>query len=226
MMTGYVTIIILVIIITYLKESTKKTYKRKNKYKKSNKKNNNFNFKKIKKIFDNKPTVKESAYTNINYWEKDNIDLHKNNKTNGYNSLYKNNKKKPMTRKEKKEKGDMYETYVANFFKKSGYTIWEHGKEKGVKDSSIDLIVKKEQYIYFIQCKNWETWKINHKEIKATRTDIREYLKENQIFWKLIKDYKYKLLYVTPKECLTKGAYEYIKENNDIVEYQVIPIEN
>jgi len=131
--------------------------------------------------------------------------------------------KQKITNKEKKEKGDIYEEYIANFFREQGYVVWEHGKEKGVQDSSIDLIIKKEQYIFFVQCKNWDKWKINHKEVKATRTDVREYLKKNQVLWNLIKDYKTKILYITPKECLTKGAYTYIKENNDIVEYQIIP---
>ena len=131
---------------------------------------------------------------------------------------------KKMTNKEKKEKGDAYEAYIANFFREQGYVVWEHGKEKGVHDSSIDLIIKKEQCIFFVQCKNWDKWKINHKEVKATRTDVREYLKKNKILWNLIKDYNNKILYITPKECLTKSAYTYIKENSEIVEYQVIPI--
>ena len=124
----------------------------------------------------------------------------------------------------KKEKGDMYETYVANFFKKQGYYVWEHGKEKGVHDSSIDLLVKKENYIYFVQCKNWEKWKITHKEVKATRTDVREYLKKEKMLWELIKGYDSKILYVTPTACLARSAYTYIQENSNIVEYQVIPI--
>lgn len=124
----------------------------------------------------------------------------------------------------KKEKGDKYEEHVANFFREQGYYVWEHGKEKGVQDSSIDLIIKRDEYIYFVQCKNWEKWKINHKEVKATRTDVRDYLKNNESFYNMIKNYKQKVLYVTSKECLTAGAYKYIEENSDILEYQIIPI--
>ena len=143
--------------------------------------------------------------------------------TNGYDSLYSANKKTKMPAK---EKGDEYEKYIANFFREQGYYVWEHGKEKGMKDMSIDLIVKKEKFIYFVQCKNWEKWKITHKEIKATRTDVRDFLeKKNNMLWELIKNYESKILYITPKECLTKGAYTYIKENNNIVEYQVIPMQ-
>jgi hypothetical protein len=129
-----------------------------------------------------------------------------------------------MTMKQKKEKGDKYETFIANFFKEQGYFVWEHGKEKGVEDSSIDLFVKKGKLVYFVQCKNWENWKINHKEVKATRTDVRDYLEKNKEFWSMIKDYEMKILYVTPKKCLTKSAYKYIEENSDTVEYKVIPM--
>jgi len=133
-------------------------------------------------------------------------------------------KPKRMTQAEKKEKGDSYEEYVSNFFREQGYYVWEHGKEKGMLDSSIDLFVKKSRYVYFVQCKNWEKWKIDHKEVKATRTDIREYLKTNKELFQLIKHHELKILYVTAKECLTKSAYKYIEENSDIVEYQIIPV--
>jgi len=132
---------------------------------------------------------------------------------------------KKMTYKEKVEKGKRYETYIANYFKEQGYYVWEHGKEKGKKDKSIDLFVRKENHAYFIQCKDWARWKIKDKEIKATRTDVREYLKENKEFWKLIKEKDIKILYVTSKECLTKGAYRYIQENKEIIELEVIPID-
>jgi len=135
---------------------------------------------------------------------------------------YKNTPK--MTNKEKKGKGDKYEEYIAKFFREQGYYVWEHGKEKGMLDSSIDLFIKKDNYIFFVQCKNWDKWKINHKEVKATRTDVRDYLQKEKILWELIKDYQSKILYVTPRECLTRSAYTYIKENQELVEYQVIPI--
>jgi len=143
--------------------------------------------------------------------------------------LYTHYKEKNKTSyAEKIKKGKEYEEYIANFFREQGYTVWEHGKEKGRKDNSIDLVIKKERFIYFTQCKNWESWKIGHKEVKATRTDIREYLKEHKDIWNIIKNFNYtsKILYITAKECLTKGAYKYIEENKDIIEYKVIAMNN
>lgn len=146
-----------------------------------------------------------------NYWKYNNAQTKKYEQRN----IYQDNIRK----------GKDYEEYIANYFRENGYYVWEHGKEKGVKDSSIDLIIKNEEYIYFVQCKNWEKWKIDHKEVKATRTDVREYLKSNEEFYNMIKNYKQKILYITSKDCLTKGAYTYIEENREILEYQVIPME-
>lgn len=49
-------------------------------------------------------------------------------------------------------------------------------------------------------------------------------MKENEEVTKKLKDYKKKILYVTSKKCLTKGAYTYIKENEHIFEHQIIAI--
>ncbi|MBD3843710.1 MAG: restriction endonuclease [Campylobacterales bacterium] len=130
-----------------------------------------------------------------------------------------------MSDEEKREKGAKYEAFVAEYFRKEGCYVWEKGKEEGRLDGGLDLVVKKEKSFYFVQCKNWETWKINDKDVKATRQDAREYLKRNPAFIKLLNGYEMKILYVTSKECLTAGAWRYIQENKEIVDYQVIPYE-
>lgn len=79
---------------------------------------------------------------------------------------------------------------------------------------------------YFVQCKFYEKSKVDHNMIKGTRTDIREYMKTNNEFTKLIANRKKKILYVIPRECLTTGAWRYIKDNDDILEYIVIPMKN
>lgn len=139
---------------------------------------------------------------------------------------YKASKPKKMTAKEKKEKGDKYEEYIAKYFKEQGYYVWEHGKEKGLEDNNIDLFVKKDKSIYFVQCKDWETWKLDHNKVKATRMDVNDYLDNNPMLKEMINDFEWKVLYVTSKECLTNGAYRYIEEHKELIEYQVIPILN
>lgn len=156
----------------------------------------------------------------------------KNNKNliNALNSVNSNIKESSLASKAtkkvtKKIKGDKYEEHVANFFKTDGYYVWEHGKEKGAKDGGIDLFIKKGKCCYFVQCKDWENWKISDKIVKATQKDVRNYMIANPVLTKLLADSTKKILYVTSKECLTKGAYTYIKKNEHILEYQVISID-
>lgn len=131
-----------------------------------------------------------------------------------------------MTNEEKKEKGDKYEAYVAEHYRKQGYTVWEHGKEKGDKDGGIDLLVKKGKEALFVQCKDWKNYKINDKIVKATQTDVRNYMLENPVLTNLLNECEKRIMYVTSRECLTKGAYTYIENNSHIIGYEVIPTPN
>lgn len=126
----------------------------------------------------------------------------------------------------KKEKGDKYEAYVAEHYRKQGYTVWEHGKEKGDKDGGIDLLVKKGKEALFVQCKDWENYKINDKIVKATQTDVRNYMLENPVLTSLLNECEKRIIYVTSRECLTKGAYTYIENKSHIIGYEVIPKPN
>ena len=112
---------------------------------------------------------------------------------------------------------------MAKHYKKLGYFVWEHGKEKGKLDKSIDLIVKKEQELIFIQCKNWNEkgrFKIDHKEVKSTRMDATDFIEENPIF----KGYNFKLRYTLSGEILHPSAFKYIEEHNNILDYEVLPM--
>jgi HJR/Mrr/RecB family endonuclease len=84
-----------------------------------------------------------------------------------------------LSNEEKKIKGDEYEKFVAEHFRKEGYYVWEHGQEKGKQDGGIDLFIKKGKDTYFVQCKNWENWKINHDTVQAVQTKVRNYMTEN-----------------------------------------------
>ena len=66
---------------------------------------------------------------------------------------------------------------------------------------------------------------LDHNTVQAIQTKIRNFLKQEEGLRKLANGYKQKILYITSKKCLTPGAYAYIEEHNDILEYQVIPME-
>lgn len=144
-----------------------------------------------------------------------------------FKNMITNLKNKPtMTNK---EKGDMYEAYVANFFREKGYYVYEHGKEKGVKDGGMDLFVKMGKFVYFVQCRDWEKWdkkewQINQDTVLAAQKKIENLLQKEDTLRNIISECQQKILYVTSKDILDAGAKKYIKEYNEIIEHHIIPI--
>jgi len=128
--------------------------------------------------------------------------------------------------KEKIKKGALYEEYIALIYKANGYTIWEHGKDKGIKDMGIDLIVKKDKKIILIQCKNWNEegkYKIDHKDIKVFRTEGRDFINKNEIFI----NYELHLKYIISGDFMHPSAIHHIEEcnqENKNVSYEIIKI--
>jgi hypothetical protein len=136
------------------------------------------------------------------------------------------NIKKKITQKEKTFKGEVYEEFISVIYKANGYTIWEHGKEKGVLDAGIDLIVKKDKKIILIQCKNWNEagkYKIDHKDIKVFRMEGLDFIEKNQIF----KGYELHLKYILSGDFIHASALHHIEECNQEhknVSYEIIKL--
>lgn len=155
----------------------------------------------------------------------------KQNNTYNYKNFQDNVKRKQykqtISRAEKKAKGDMYEKHVSQYFKNLGYITWEHGLEKGYKDQGIDLFVKKGKEYLFIQCKNWNNWKINENKIIEYREKAKQYMINNPKISRILinSGYEIKLIMVTPTDCYTRGAKRYLDKNKEIINYQIIPIE-
>ncbi len=176
------------------------------KWEKNNRKN-----KKKKNKYNNEP---QSKYEN-------NRPINKVNSDRG--SLYTtiNNQPKPEAIVDTKQKGDEYEAYVCKHFEEQGYKIAPHGKDNGVKDQGIDIILKKDKEILFIQCKNWNVkhkYKIDHKEIQYIRMNVRDYIEKNQLFTM----YNWKILYVTSENILENSAHYKIREHREEIEHQII----
>ena len=135
-------------------------------------------------------------------------------------------KLKRLNDEEKIEKGLKYEKQVEEFFNKQGYKVYNHSEAKGIKDSGIDLMMIKKGWFLFIQCKNWETKEITHKEIKVTRMDVIDYLEENKSLKNLLEATgKHKIIYITSKDNLHPSAKFYLKKHSDKIEHIVIPYE-
>jgi len=128
---------------------------------------------------------------------------------------------KPNKKYSNEEKGYLYEAYIAEHYKNMGYFVWEHGKEKGRLDQGIDLIVKKDKEIIFIQCKNWKQntrFKIDHVRVKASRAEARQFMLDNPLF----KGYDNKFRYTLSNDCMHLSALKYIEETNGLFDYEVI----
>lgn len=131
---------------------------------------------------------------------------------------------KKTTYQEKIKKGAEYEEFISNIYRNKGYTVWEHGKEKGYKDLGIDIVAKKDKELILIQCKNWNEnhrYKIRTKDIKALRTDGRDFIHKNKMFI----GYDLKLIFTLSGEFIDNGAKRYIEEikkDGKKVDYEII----
>lgn len=134
---------------------------------------------------------------------------------------------KPYTTEEKKEyairqrenkkKGDDYERFVGEHFKKQGYTIAQHGLDNGKKDHGIDIIAKKEKEIIFIQCKNWKVSKkytITHSHLKEFIGNCSLYMEKNPLY----ATYTLRRYYAISNEIMDKSAEIFIKENPTMIQ--------
>lgn len=137
--------------------------------------------------------------------------------------------KQKVSYAEKQKKGKEYEKYISEYFKEKGWISYEHGLEKGWKDEGIDLIIKKNNQFLFIQCKNWNKnhkYKLGIKKIKEYREKAKQFMKNNPKISRTILDFNYeiKFVFISSEDIYTQEAKKYIKDNQNILEYKIIPI--
>lgn len=122
-----------------------------------------------------------------------------------------------------KEKGNQYEYHVAEYFRKQGYRIAEHGRDNGKKDHGIDVIAKREKEIIFIQCKNWEVtvkYKIDHRHIKEFIGNCTTYIEKNPMY----NNYTIRRYYAIPDEIMEYSAERFISENPQSIQKLLLPM--
>ena len=125
------------------------------------------------------------------------------------------------TYQEKKTRAVLYTEYIADHYRELGYSVTEQWKENNVENDGIDLIVKKDDEVIFIQCKEWNKnnlHKIGDKEIKILRIDTYDFLEKNSIF----KTYKIKMRYILSENFIDTSAITYIDKCKDNISYEVI----
>jgi hypothetical protein len=120
-----------------------------------------------------------------------------------------------------KENSDDYRTFVAREYKNQNYTVWEYSKEKNIpkEENQFDLLLKKKHDILFVKCRD-DNVHIGLEEIEKFKNQIDEFIQKHKIF----EQYKIKLRYTMSGLFLTEEAYEYIQENSDSIDYDIIKV--
>ena len=131
---------------------------------------------------------------------------------------------KRTTQKEKINKGQEYEEYVAKVYRSRGYHVSEYGKQQGLLDHGIDLIAKKGKEIVLIQCKNWNEngkWEIKHKDIKAFQTDARTFVENKPLLRSCLLTARYTI----SGDFMHQSAIKHIEEMQKLgkrVDYEIV----
>lgn len=129
--------------------------------------------------------------------------------------------KKSLSVKDRIEKGKKYELQVVEYFEMNGYEVEHRGATKKKKDKGIDILAKRENIYYLIQCKNFApTTKIKHKLIKEFNSNCLDFINANQI--KLTRENTKFIFAISNRESLEKCAVHYLKDVNNKCEFMEI----
>lgn len=109
-----------------------------------------------------------------------------------------------------------YCSFVVRYYQSLGFTVWEYNKETDLSNSEIHLVIKKEQNIFLIQCRN-DQHNLNKENIQNFEEESNHFIAKHEIF----KQYNIKLLYTMSSLQLDETAYKYIKSSNNI-DYEIL----
>lgn len=110
-----------------------------------------------------------------------------------------------------------YKNFIANYYLKEGYTVWNHTEDKGLKDRDINYVVKKHRDIMLISCRGHAV-DITLDEVKNFEKQKNAFILENPIF----SYYNIKLIYNMAGFYLTEDAFWYLKENKNLFDFQIL----
>ncbi|MFZ2889073.1 restriction endonuclease [Sulfuricurvum sp.] len=113
-------------------------------------------------------------------------------------------------------KGNEYEKFISQKYLDLGYTVQLNGIELGINDGGIDLIAEKDNFVVFIQCKNWFTndyYKIRQIDLKAFIGSCYIYLYNNRQY----SDKKISFHFIVSDwQMMDSSATKFILENTMI----------
>ena len=117
--------------------------------------------------------------------------------------------------KETITEGD-YCSFIVDYYRSLGFSVWEYSKELDLDQSKIHLVIKKEQEIFLIQCRN-DNENLSQQNINSFEEELKAFIDKYQIF----EQYNVKLLYTMSSLQLDESAYKYIKSSNNI-DYEIV----
>lgn len=121
-----------------------------------------------------------------------------------------------------KAKGNEYEFYIAEIFKKAGYKVYMKGYNEGYNDKGIDLICYKGNEIVLVQCKNWKT-AVTLEAFKKFVNDCKNYEYNN---YEIFKNKNTKRYFIISNKIKNLEVDEYVKYIKNKVELKQIEINN
>lgn len=112
-----------------------------------------------------------------------------------------------------------YEEYIKKHYKERGYIIWHYSQENAhfEKNKNITLVAKKDKEIKLIHCRDNQL-DISVDELKVFQAQRDKFKAENPVF----SNYNLTLNYTMSGFFLTEEAYEYAKESQKDISYEII----
>ena len=104
-----------------------------------------------------------------------------------------------------------YATFVSKFLKKQNYIVWEYSKERNLIDHKINLVLKKDNDILLVQCKNNYSY-ISINDIKLFEETVQEFI----LKYKMFKNYNIILYYIFPEYQFDEAASTYVASCKNI----------
>lgn len=117
-----------------------------------------------------------------------------------------------------KKFGDDFEKYVGKKYEDNGYEVEYRGLNLGFLDGGIDLIAKKNDKVFLIQCKYWKKKdSITHNMVKEFYGNCNFYIDNN----KLDRNNVTCIYAVAKQEAISFQAYELFKINYNNCRYKL-----
>lgn len=110
-----------------------------------------------------------------------------------------------------------YRDFVTEHYRNKGYTVWTPSQKERIEENPIDLVIKKDQEVILIKCKTDQV-DIDEEALLDFKAQAFDLITEHQIF----ENYRIKLRYSLASFVMNELAFEYIQDNQQLIDYKVL----